>query len=154
MMLILGCLGVVLPSTQSVTKLPQKCIVQPGQLVYVQLLPGLTIEGYSSQAGDPSYWHNPELSAGYFPTKARPAIVLQISLDAKGYYTIWVVAIRKRQPPIGSAVKITDKISDSNDIVITDWPLEDTYCYAFPRSARFVLDPQVRLVSYMSVISC
>jgi hypothetical protein len=144
------------PSTQSLTKPFNKCIVQPGQLVYVQLLPRLTIEGYTAQAGDPSYWHNPDLSARYFPTKVRPAVVLQVLLDTNGYYTIRVVAIGRRRPPIpaiGSAIRITDKISDSNAVIIPGWPVEDAYCYAFPRSAKFVLDPHVRLISYMALVS-
>jgi hypothetical protein len=145
-------------STQSQTPALQQRIVEPGQLVYVQLLQRMTIEGFSSQADDPSYWHNPDLSARHWPAGVRPAVVLKTSSDAEGCHTIKVVAIGRRHSPVpaavGSPVRITDKTAPAQNDTITvvpDWPLEDMYCYAFPRSATFVLDPQVKLTLLRSI---
>lgn len=123
-------------------------LTEPGQLVYVQVLPRTTIEGYSSQAGDPSYWHDPDLSTDYWITRPRPAIVLDTSFSACGYHSIKVAPIR-RGPPVadpmtGSVVKIvnTPYTTGSDDIHILHWPLDDTFCYAFPCPDTFVIIPQ------------
>ncbi|OAX41047.1 hypothetical protein K503DRAFT_780972 [Rhizopogon vinicolor AM-OR11-026] len=63
-------LGQLLPSTDS--------IVRPDQLIYVQLLPGISIEDYTVGQGDPSYWLDPSLSDQAWPTVPLPAVVLRL----------------------------------------------------------------------------
>jgi hypothetical protein len=134
-------------------KLPEPLITstaEPGQLVYLQILPRISIEGRSSQAGDLSYWHDPDLSTDYWITKPRPAVILESSLDAGGYHTIKVISIRQG-PPVAdaamcNAVRIVDAPSTlTKDILVPDWPLDDTYCYVFPCPDIFVSVPEVNL---------
>jgi len=61
------------------TPQPPYCIVEPGQLIYTQLLPCMTIEGYTLGREDPSHWLDPSLSEEAWPTVPRPAVVLEVS---------------------------------------------------------------------------
>ncbi|KAG5638032.1 hypothetical protein H0H81_002233 [Sphagnurus paluster] len=114
------------PPTPSQQLVPtEECIVQPGQFVYVHILPRLTVEGYTGQANDESYWHDPTLSGDEWKTKLYPAAVLGTSWDSNGYYRILVI-------PIGRG---TDAVA------LVDWPLEDAYFYAFPCLQTFYTLP-------------
>jgi hypothetical protein len=130
---------------------------EPGQLVYLQILPRISIEGRSSQAGDLSYWHDLDLSTDYWITKPRPAAILESSVDTGGYHRIKVIPIRQG-PPVAdaamcNAVRIADAPSTlTNDILVPDWPLDDTYCYVFPCPDIFVSVPEVNIShSFISI---
>ena len=142
------------PTPSSKPSIPS-CVVRPGQLVYVQVLSKITIEGHSCQA-DASYWHDPDLSGDYWMTKRRPAIVLQILLNRKKHYVIKVVPIKLGPRTTGSsAMKLTNKGSATDACSIPGWPLDDAFCYVFPRSESFVSVPQVISFHFCkSLLSC
>ena len=129
------------------------CVVRPGQLVYVQILSRITIEGHSCQ-GD-SYWHDPDLSGDYWMTKRRPAIVLQTWLKEKKYYVIKVVPIKLGPRAPGSTVmRLTNKESATDACALPGWPLLDAFCYVFPHCESFASVPQVFPFILQSCLSC
>lgn len=91
------------------------------------------IEGYSAQVSDASYWHDLDLSTGDWIMRLRPAVVPDTSIDSRRCHRIKVIAIRRGRPPAdtarNSAVKLVGKSSSTrcDDIIILDWPFEDTY---------------------------
>lgn len=114
--------------------------MQPGEIVYVELLPRISIEGYTGRAGDASYWNDPELSTEYWNTKARPAIILEAN-----QHGLRVVPITLKQPVGTKVVKITNLTSeyDENTIFLPGWPFKTAYAYSFPRSILIFPLPEV-----------
>jgi hypothetical protein len=131
------------------------CVVRPGELVYVQVLSRITIEGHSCQA-DASYWHDPDLSGDYWMTKRRPAIVLQTWLKEKKYYVIKVIPIKLGSRALGgsSVIRLTNKESATDACSVPGWPLDDAFCYVFPHPESFASVPKVFPFILQSFLSC
>lgn len=81
--------------------------------MYLEILPRISIEGRSSQAGDLSYWHDPGLFTDYWITKSRSAVILESSVDTCGYYRVKVIPIR-RGPPVADAVMMSNAVRIAN----------------------------------------
>jgi hypothetical protein len=131
------------------------CPVEIGQLVYVQLLPRLTIEGYTARAVDPSYWHDPSLSGEAWQMSMIPAVVLQITqVDDGARHVIKVVSLMRGSPSV-------DRIQNAVPLPVKDMSippdtlplLEDVYCYAFPRVNTFVCNPDQVWCLWLSLCS-
>ena len=131
-----------------------KCPVEVGQLILVQIVSRTSIEGYSMEANDQSYWHDPALSSEEWRTSARPAIVIGFQLDlSTSLYKIHVVSLGHGVPADGIltvSVSMSPLSSDDAGTAIVPepaWPKADTYCYAFPRATWFYCLPnQVRKI--------
>ncbi|KIM74543.1 hypothetical protein PILCRDRAFT_828099 [Piloderma croceum F 1598] len=131
------------PASYPISPKSAPCPVELGQLVYVQVLPRMTIEGYTARALDPSYWDDPSLSGEEWRTSIIPAIILQISQVENGARHI-IKAIPLRRGPSSIDVAQDAVPLRVNDMSIpTDAlsPLEDIYCYSFLRVDTFVCDP-------------
>lgn len=126
----------------------QDCVLQPGQLVNIQIVSRESIEGYSIQATDPSYWFDPELSLSTWRNPARPAIVIDTETDRRSSYSkILVVSLGHGSPtraipaiPICADPSLRDS---SGEKIVPEpiWPMSHTYCYAFPRAYWFYCLP-------------
>jgi hypothetical protein len=133
--------------------------VQVGQLVLVRLLSVTTTEGYSVQDGhEQSYFPKTDLNSAEWQCRARPALILEVGWDnyARLHYFI-AVAISRRWK--GHAAALVPKFpilgpssarcSFSEDMISVHprWPLDDAYCYAYRRPAKFYCLPsQVRMI--------
>ena len=131
------------------------CPVDVGQLVHVQIVPRTSIEGYSMQAVDPSYWHDPSLSSDEWRTFARPAIVINSAFDqSSSLYKILVVSLGRGIPAEGTHIlPVSTPLSVQGGAVVPEpaWPMPETYCYAFPRATWFYCLPgQVWIVHLKS----
>ncbi|KAG5650031.1 hypothetical protein H0H81_001007 [Sphagnurus paluster] len=135
----------------------EECIVQPGQLVYVHILPRHTVEGYTGQANDESYWHDPTLSGDEWKTKLYPAAILSTSWDSDGYYRILAIPIGRGRASAQRKVNIVNDITfptlGTDAVALPEWPLEDAYFYAFPCSQTFYSLPRVNKFAVPPVIS-
>ncbi|KAG8697237.1 hypothetical protein FRC08_006661, partial [Ceratobasidium sp. 394] len=133
--------------------------VKPGQLVLARVLSAVTIEGYSAQAGhEASYIHDSSLASPEWDTVSRPGVIINVKWDklAQLYY-FTIVAIsrsRKYQEEPGSTIipilgPNASKSGASGPAVRvqTDWPLDDSYCYAFKDPATFYCLPSQLAVS-------
>jgi hypothetical protein len=120
---------------------------QPGQLVNVQIASRESIEGYSIQATDPSYWYDPELSSSKWRNPARPAIVIDTESDRQSSYSKILVVSLSRGSPTGATPVIPFCASSPRDApgeeIVPEpiWPMSHTYCYAFPRAQWFYCLP-------------
>jgi serine/threonine protein kinase len=73
------------------------CIVELGQLIYAQVLPRMTIEGYTISQQDSSNWLDPSLCDEEWPAMPRPAVVLKVWNDWRGKSLIKVAPITCRK---------------------------------------------------------
>lgn len=122
--------------------------VEVGQVVYVQIISQTSIEGYSMQAGDPSYWNDPTLSSEEWRNPARPAIVIDSSFDKpSSLYKIRVVSLGRGTPANNTINLAVSALPPSpvleGDAIVPEpsWPMSDVYCYAFPRATWFYCLP-------------
>jgi casein kinase I family protein HRR25 len=145
---------IVAPHTSHLSKFlaskPPLSIFEPGQLIYAQLLPRMTIEGYTISRADP-YWLDPSLSDEKWPTVPRPAVVLQVSKNWRGKSVLEVAPITRCQlgAPATKILLTSDEQargSDAATVSGTGWPQDSTWCYVFLRTNTFICNPdQVRL---------
>ncbi|OAX43421.1 kinase-like protein [Rhizopogon vinicolor AM-OR11-026] len=125
---------------------PSSHIVQPGQLIYAQLLPRTTIEGYTIGQRDSSYWPDPSLSDEAWLTVPLPAVVLEVRKDWRGKSVVKVAPITRRRTG-ESTIKFllsADKESSEPDIAIVlgpGWLRDPAWCYSFMRLNSFLCDP-------------
>jgi len=124
--------------------------VEPGQLIYVQLMPRITIEGYTIGQGDSSYWLDPTLSDEAWPTVPLPAIVLEVKGDWWGKSVVTVAPITRRRlgESVTKVLLTADGRCEEPDTAIvlgSDWPQDPIWCYSNIVSKSFLCDPdQVR----------
>jgi len=112
--------------------------VELGQLVYVQVLPRMTIEGYTARTIDPSYWDDPSLSGEEWRTSIIPAIVLQIKqFKAGARQSIKVIPLSRGPLLIDARHAVPLQIEDTSMLLT----LPDVYCYSLPGVYTFVCDP-------------
>ncbi|KAF8595250.1 kinase-like protein [Ceratobasidium sp. AG-I] len=127
--------------------------VEVGQLVVAQVMSAVSIEGYSAQAGhEESYIHDTSLTAQEWSTLPKPGVVIEVGWDTQArLYCFTLVAIGRPQqgagtldlatvPVLGSGSGDT-KLGDAIISVEPNWPLEDSYCYAFKNPTRFYCLP-------------
>jgi casein kinase I family protein HRR25 len=121
-----------------------------------------SIEGYSLQ-GLADLWRDPSLSSEEFATSARAVIVIDTNFDrTTSLFKIQVVSIGQGTPvkpaipatgvsgPISLSTYPSQPLARGQTVVLgPDWPMSDTYCYAFPRALWFYCLPsQVCDLSY------
>ncbi|OJA15499.1 hypothetical protein AZE42_08257 [Rhizopogon vesiculosus] len=125
---------------------PSSHIVQPGQLIYAQLLPRTTIEGYTIGQRDSSYWSDLSLSDESWPTVPLPAVVLEVRKDWRGKSVVKVAPITRRRTGESTIkfLRSDDKKSSEPDTAIVlgpGWPRDPAWCYSFMRLNSFLCDP-------------
>jgi len=144
------------PLTSAKPEKNPPCPVELGQLVYVQLLPRMTIEGYTARANDPSYYDNPSLSGEEWQMSMLPAVVLGVTQVDDGARHIIKVVPLVRGPPSIDAAQDSVSLPIQDMLIPTDAfsSLEDVYCYSFPRVNTFVCDPdQDAIPTYWKIAS-
>ncbi|KAG6821507.1 hypothetical protein H0H93_000016 [Arthromyces matolae] len=133
--------------------------VELGQIVYLQILARPTLELLKPYE-DPSYWHDPELSTNPLlqGMDLVPGIVVSLGpLFPHPRLTRWVhvLPIQRGQTPDltfvrdkfrrivpNSSLKVNDY-----DIVLPDWPFEDTFCCGYPRPIKLTFFSTTEAVS-------
>ncbi|KAG6820066.1 hypothetical protein H0H93_005689 [Arthromyces matolae] len=122
--------------------------VELGQIVYLQILARPTLE-LLKPFHDPSYWHDPELSTNPLlqGMDLVPGIVVYLGpLDPHTELTRWVHVLPIQRGKTPDLMFVRDKlrriVSHSSlkvndyDIVLPDWPFEDTFCCGYPHPIR------------------
>ncbi|KAG9093974.1 hypothetical protein FS749_013352 [Ceratobasidium sp. UAMH 11750] len=124
--------------------------VHAGQVVLVQLLPSITAEGCSIQAGhEGSYIRDARFDTLEWSAPWRPAIVTRVVWDERaGAYSFTAVAICRRNGTPGAAiVPISCTNPPNSEIpkmavsVKPEWPFKDSFCYAYKRPTTFYCLP-------------
>jgi hypothetical protein len=129
---------------------PPPCIVKPGQLIYAQLLPRTTIEGYTFGRGDSLNLLDPSLSEEAWPTVPRPAVVVQVSRNWRSKIVVKLAPITRRKLGDSMAQVLLTAGGDSGGtelatVLCSGWPQDSTWSYTFMHSAIFTCNPdQVR----------
>jgi hypothetical protein len=119
------------------------CLPQTGQLVHIQIASRESIEGYSIQDAEPSYWRDPELSSSKWHNPARPAIIIDTKPDRwSSCSKILVVSLsqgsqKRATPVIPLYASLPGGASDEKIVPEPTWSMSDTNCYAFPRAYWF-----------------
>jgi hypothetical protein len=133
------------------TPQPPYRIVEPGQLIYAQLLPSMTIEGYTLGREDSSHWLDPSLSEEAWPTVPRPAVVLEVSKDWRNKFIVKLAPIARRQlgQSVAQVLLTADENSRETDVAMvlgSSWPLDAIWSYTLVGTATFTCSPdQVRI---------
>ena len=133
---------------------PRPAPVTHGQLIYVKLLPYITIEGYTAQALDSSHWEDPSLLGPEWETKKRPAVVLDVEqLDGDTYWRVKVLPLRRDVS--GTLERSSSVTRVSPESRMGKWWLwEKIVAFAFPNAETFVCLPdqvsQSFLIHYSS----
>ncbi|KAG6820065.1 hypothetical protein H0H93_005688 [Arthromyces matolae] len=122
--------------------------VELGQIVYLQILARPTLEKLKTHR-DPSYWHDPELSTNPLlqGMDLIPGIVVDLGpLGSHSVSTRWVKVLpiqRGKTPDLPiieeKFARIVSKSSlkvNDYDIVLPDWPFEDTFCCGWPKPIK------------------
>jgi hypothetical protein len=79
---------------RNLTKAPRPvCVIEPGQLIYAQLLPRITVKDYTLVRGDPSHR---SLSDEAWSTVPRPAVVLRVSRSLRSKIIVDLALITRR----------------------------------------------------------
>lgn len=127
--------------------------VEIGDLVVTQLMPAVSIEGYSAQAGhEESYIHDTSLTLQEWTTLPRPGVVIDVGWnDQARLYHFTVVAISQRQQetetldlpkvPVLGPRSADKNPGDAMLEVKPNWPLEHSYCYVFKNPSTFYCLP-------------
>ncbi|KAG8761803.1 hypothetical protein FRC11_012932 [Ceratobasidium sp. 423] len=131
--------------------------VEPGHIVLVKLISSITAEGYSIQAGhERSYIRDPRFDKPEWNTPPRPGVILEVEWDDQAkLYRFTAAAISNHHEELERDNNLKVSIVNSNSspsyspqaIVLTDWPFEHSYCYAFKRLAKFHCLPSQGVVS-------
>ncbi|OBZ77476.1 Casein kinase I isoform alpha [Grifola frondosa] len=113
--------------------------VSPGEIIYVKVLSRLTIEGYTSQASDPSHWVDKSLLGPEWDTRKRPAVVLAIEWPQMGkFWKVKVVPLRRQaRDDNGEIVRISPQSSCDSE----RWPWDDIVAYECPNAETFICIP-------------
>ncbi|KAG8700077.1 hypothetical protein FRC11_013231 [Ceratobasidium sp. 423] len=150
------------PDSQAGTRPPPP--IHPGQITLVKLIPSITAEGYSIQAGhETSYIPDPRFSIPEWDSLFRPCVVLGVEwIDWANAYRFTAVPISEnRELEHGSNRRVLIMNSESplshslQDMVspVPDWPLKRSYCYAFKRPTTFYCLPSQATVPSFWVIN-
>jgi hypothetical protein len=120
---------------------PRPTPVSRGQLIYVKLLPYITIEGYTAKALDSSHWEDPSLLGPEWETKKRPAVVLDVEqLDGDTYWRVKVLPLRR---DLGGTLERSSSVTrvSPESGMGKRWLWEKIVAFAFPNAETFVCLP-------------
>lgn len=136
-------------STTALPALPTRpAPVSRGQLIYVKLIPYLTIAGYTVQAMDSSHWEDTSLLGREWETKKRPAVVLDVEqMNGDKYWRVKVLPLRRdvNETTKGDNTVIRATPQTMEPGVGNQWLWEKVIVFAFPTAETFVCVPdQVR----------
>ncbi|KAF8155737.1 kinase-like domain-containing protein [Crassisporium funariophilum] len=126
-------------ATDDVHPVPGVCPVKTGQLVLVQIDAPASIEGYSMQENNTSYWANPALYLDYWEMPHRPSIVISTIFDERvKRHCIKVVPLYVSSQPGENAVPLSAPVLALDQ---SSRSASDVFCYAFLRPFEFYCFP-------------
>jgi len=124
---------------------PTKCPVTPGQIVCCQIDLRTSLEGFSARAGNPDFYHDPDLTRMRWGTKIRPAVILKTELRSQGIWMVWVACIGQGNPSaLGnkiSFVAITSTPTEGSVVPNPTWQVPNSYCYVYMYPTLFYCYP-------------
>jgi hypothetical protein len=120
---------------------PRPAPVSRGQLIYVKLLPYVTIEGYTTQALDSSHWEDTSLVGPEWETKKRPAVMLDVEqLNGNTYWRVKVLPLGR---DVGGTLERSSSVTrvSSESEMGMRWLWEKIVVFAYPNAETFVCLP-------------
>ena len=137
---------IIINSTDPVPVISKECPAAPENLVLVQINLQTSVEGYTLQQENSSYWLDPSLSRESWKSPFRLAVILSTTEKEQGHHSLLVVPLTKLTP--GDALSLkkigVDGLPDS---------LSNLSAYVFPRSTEIRCFPtQVRISIFFNAL--
>jgi hypothetical protein len=121
--------------TGAIPSTSKECLLTltPGDLVFVQIEPRTSVEGYTLAENNSSYFVDPTLSGEFWKCPFRPAVILSANKKREGRYAFFLVPLTTS--PLEGAISLKEI-----DISLPS-SLSNLSAYVFPRAIEILCLP-------------
>ena len=119
--------------TGAISSTSKECPATPGDLVFVQIEPRTSVEGYTLAENNSSYLVDPTLSGEFWKCPFRPAVILSTSKKKEGRYTFLLVPL--------TTASLEGAISLKEIDIGLPVSLSNLSAYVFPRAIEILCLP-------------
>ena len=119
--------------TGAISSTSKECPATPGDLVFVQIEPRTSVEGYTLAENNSSYLVDPTLSGEFWKCPFRPAAILSTSKKKEGRYTFLLVPL--------TTASLEGAISLKEIDIGLPVSLSNLSAYVFPRAIEILCLP-------------